>query len=78
MEVQKKKNVAAVQMEEALPTVVSENSTLAPEEVYAKPKDMKGDAELTSDDKKRKRKGVKEAKKKQKIVIALKSICELI
>lgn len=64
---EKKKDVPAINLEEKLPSTVSDASLLAPEEVYApKKKPLKGETELTSDEKKANRRAKKTAKRKQK------------
>jgi len=64
---EEKKNVPAIEMEEVLPTTVSDASLLAPEEVYAaKKKPMKGETEMTSEEKKTRRRAAKAAIRKQK------------
>jgi len=67
LEVKKTKNIAAIQMEEKLPISFSEVKTLAPEEVYAKSRaEIKGDGELTQEDRKRKRQTHKNVNKRTK------------
>eukprot|EP00741_Cyanophora_paradoxa_P012260 tig00020604_g11847.t1 len=61
-----KANAPAIAMEEAVPLAVSEGALLAPEEVYAPPKRLKGDAERTGAEKKRERADRKRSKAKEK------------
>lgn len=58
-------NVPAIHMEEVLPIAVSKSATLAPEEVYVHNKAAaRGDSELTHEDRKRKRRRIKEQHRK--------------
>jgi len=63
-------NVPTIQMEEVLPIHESENTLLAPEEAYEKPKtDVKGETEIDSSEKKRqrsRRRKIKKIERKQK------------
>lgn len=59
---------AAIAMEEVTPVAVSEAVNLAPEEIYRHAKkDIRGDSELTSEDRQKIRRENKERAKKQKI-----------
>jgi U3 small nucleolar RNA-associated protein MPP10 len=54
LKVQVVENVGAIQMEEALPTTISDAQTLAPEEVYEKSRgEIKSTEEMDSEEKKR-------------------------
>eukprot|EP01122_Echinamoeba_exundans_P014047 TRINITY_DN6284_c0_g1_i1.p1 TRINITY_DN6284_c0_g1~~TRINITY_DN6284_c0_g1_i1.p1 ORF type:complete len:383 (-),score=122.23 TRINITY_DN6284_c0_g1_i1:51-1199(-) len=58
---------AAIRMEEVTPVAVSEAVALAPEEIYQKPKgEIRGESELTSDDRKKMRRDRKEKGRKEK------------
>jgi len=63
-------NVPTIEMEEVLPIHESENTLLAPEETYEKPKtDVKGETEIDSSEKKRqraRRRKIKKVERKQK------------
>jgi len=63
-------NVPTIQMEEVLPIHESENTLLAPEEAYEKPKtDVKGETEIDSSEKKRqraRRRKIKKVERKQR------------
>jgi len=59
-------DVAAINLEEVLPTAASEGSQLAPEEIYKATRAPKGQSELTSEEKTQLRKRAKNVKKKQK------------
>jgi len=63
-------NVPTIQMEEVLPIHESENTLLAPEEAYEKPKtDVKGETEIDSGEKKRqraRRRKIKKIERKQR------------
>ncbi|KAL6594452.1 hypothetical protein U3516DRAFT_916408 [Neocallimastix sp. 'constans'] len=63
-------NVPSIQMDEVLPIHESENTLLAPEEAYEKPKaDVKGETEIDSNEKKRqraRRRKIKKIERKQK------------
>jgi len=62
-----KPNVSAITMEEITPIGVSSSDILAPGEIYKKPtSEIKGETELTSEEKKRKRREFKEQNKAAK------------
>ena len=67
LEIKPRANVPAIEMEEALPVTVSEAQGLAPEEIYAKKqKEVKGESEITQQDRKKNRKHKKDLKQKIK------------
>ncbi|KAG9294893.1 hypothetical protein G9A89_003233 [Geosiphon pyriformis] len=61
-------DVSAITMEEVIPLNVSDAALLAPEEIYEKKGDVKGETELDSTERKRIRGAQKRAKKKQKAI----------